>query len=683
MVLSETLELSKQNAERWEEVHGIKPVVLKGRRVEGMCISKSYDRIARKVEDAGQSPSRVCSKCPKRARCPFMEQSRELAVGVPTFGQTAHATTRFSANSEIGGAVVVFDESPAGVITKGAVTQITIAAIETLKQQARCVTAEGATLWGVEADRRDAIDKVVSMIGAAEADGRVAFSAIRYLDQEHEYTERKEDGQKVRVRRKLIRTSLKLVREWLNSARGEVDVIGEILVETQVARQYGQREALYEKLQIAGKKLKALREVERILTQCRENLFVDNQIAGAHEHVLGLAARKNKEEAPAVTIMLRPPIPVPLSHAEVVVLDGTGNPDQYKALFAPGRHDRPLNVIDIEAEVPPEGYRLTQYASAAFSKTKLLTDAQWTLKDAARFIIVKAAEHKGRRKHDCKVGRQVKDVLVVCQLPVEEALEALGGALEIPSNVEIRHFNDIRGLNHFKDVPCIIPIGRAKEPEQDTEDLAEAMAVRDPKVIVIQRQAGRDKAKAWADRKGRRTLAMTGGRKASVPCEAHPDPTVNQYMGRAGEEVLQAVNRIRAYDRTAASCCDVHVFGQFDTGLQVHEVCTQRDSEVDVFDLMRAQGVVLEGGESIEAAFPGWVGGGGQGRAMLAVSKRRIRTWAEERYEIRIGASTSRLPIERLHIGSRDNERHLDQGGLQAPRGTLLGGRARQPGALF
>ena len=87
VVLSETLELSKQNAERWEEVHGIKPVVLKGRRVEGMCISKSYDRIARKVEDAGQSPSRVCSKCPKRARCPFMEQSRELAVGVPTLGR--------------------------------------------------------------------------------------------------------------------------------------------------------------------------------------------------------------------------------------------------------------------------------------------------------------------------------------------------------------------------------------------------------------------------------------------------------------------------------------------------------------------------------------------------------------------------------------------------------------------
>ena len=181
--------------------------------------------------------------------------------------------------------------------------------------------------------------------------------------------------------------------------------------------------------------------------------------------------------------------------------------------------------------------------------------------------------------------------------------------------------------------------------------------MRDPKVIAIQRQAGRDKVKAWADRKGRRTLAMTGGRKASVPCEAHPDPTVNQYMGRAGEEVLQAVNRMRAYDRTAASCCDVHVFGQFDTGLQVHEVCTQRDSEVDVFDLMRAQGVVLEGGESIEAAFPGWVGGGGQGRAMLAVSKRRIRTWAEERYEIQIGNSTSQLPIQRLHIGSRDDER--------------------------
>ena len=120
-----------------------------------------------------------------------------------------------------------------------------------------------------------------------------------------------------------------------------------------MARQYGQRTALYEKLQIAGKKLKALREVERILTVCRENLFVDNQIAGAREHVLGLAARKDEQEAPAVTIMLRPPIPVPLSHAEVVVLDGTGNPDQYKALFAPGRHDRPLNVIDFEAEYRP------------------------------------------------------------------------------------------------------------------------------------------------------------------------------------------------------------------------------------------------------------------------------------------------------------------------------------------
>ena len=105
-----------------------------------------------------------------------------------------------------------------------------------------------------------------------------------------------------------------------------------------MARQYGQRTALYETLQIAGREdEKALREVERILTVCRENLFVDNQIAGAREHVLGLAARKDEQEAPAVTIRLRPPIPVPLSHAEVVVLDGTGNPDQYKALFAPGQ----------------------------------------------------------------------------------------------------------------------------------------------------------------------------------------------------------------------------------------------------------------------------------------------------------------------------------------------------------
>ena len=178
---------------------------------------------------------RVCVPSARSERVALSwSRAGELAVGVPTFGQTAHATTRFSANSEIGGAVVVFDESPAGVITKGAVTQITIAAIATSKRQARCVTAEGATLWGVEADRRDVIDKVVAMIGAAVESRRPCPCSPRSgtsIKSTNIWSGKGTARKCLSVASSSARL-LKLVREWLNSARGDVDAIGEMLVET-------------------------------------------------------------------------------------------------------------------------------------------------------------------------------------------------------------------------------------------------------------------------------------------------------------------------------------------------------------------------------------------------------------------------------------------------------------------
>ena len=66
-------------------------------------------------------------------------------------------------------------------------------------------------------------------------------------------------------------------------------------------------------------------------------------------------------------------------------------------------------------------------------------------------------------------------------------------------------------------------------------------------------------------------------------------------MKHAGDEVMQAANRIRAFDRTAATCCDLRIYGQHYSGLLVHEVLSERDSRVDAFDLMRARGLLFEG----------------------------------------------------------------------------------------
>ena len=68
-----------------------------------------------------------------------------------------------------------------------------------------------------------------------------------------------------------------------------------------------------------------------------------------------------------------------------------------------------------------------------------------------------------------------------------------------------RHFNKLRGPNHFKDVPCMFVVGRPKEAEQDTEDKAEAGAVGDPQVVAIKRQAHQSKEAARADRRGKRS----------------------------------------------------------------------------------------------------------------------------------------------------------------------------------
>ena len=128
--------------------------------------------------------------------------------------------------------------------------------------------------------------------------------------------------------------------------------------------------------------------------------------------------------------------------------------------------------------------------------------------------------------------------LVICQQKVEEYLRQCG----LPANITLAHYNNIAGLDDFKEVRLKILIGRTAPGPQAMEALAAALS-------------GSAAARRRWRRAERLRLVSTGSRAASACAtgagsghrgDQHPDPFVEMIRWQVHEgELMQAFGRGR------------------------------------------------------------------------------------------------------------------------------------------
>jgi hypothetical protein len=558
----------------------------KGR--QKLCKDKAHGALAERVEKAGRSPLElVCPKCPLFKTCKFPKQFSDKGSGLVAM-QHAHVTTslmRVKPNSENAPTLSIFDESLFGTLIAGddSETRYAAAALKAdgeygLVRQRRGQKTKGAAITpvrlGETADFKAVRDKVCEVITAAEGPLRRSELAwfeerigVATFDNQTHYSRRS----------RLAFDAENAHQAWLS---GEFKkAVEEQLEAIEAGDDVSEIDQRVKKISDA---INASRFVVNVLRAIDTSLDI-----AARDEVLGIF-RYQKDGQPWVRCRLRKPLPAVLTHKDSLSLDGTADLELFKVMFRRAKVD----VKCYDWPVKPGSYHSTQFADKSFSK-RMLTEAKGkkndcNLRKMHRFVLAKAYDPSLRgRAHSCQVDGVKKDVLVVVQLPVEKRLTALG----LPDNVVIKHFNELRGLDAYRDIPCAIIAGRPEPRVETSEELAEAWFYDDPSVISLSRVAQSRKTR-W--REGRQ-----------IECEAHPDPHVEMIRRQVvNAEVQQAVARLRIYDRTHANRAEIYVFGDVDTGLPVHELRRWKDAEYDLPEVQLAAGVVFARAETVAAAYP-------------------------------------------------------------------------------
>jgi hypothetical protein len=295
-----------------------------------------------------------------------------------------------------------------------------------------------------------------------------------------------------------------------------------------------------------------------------------------------------------VAVAKRAELPAALRCAPGLWLDATGDERHYRALVGAGAD---LAVRRIEAK--PVNYRLTQVVDRSFAKSRfvpregekeagLKRRADSNIDRLARFILYASCLYRGR-------SGGAKDVLVIAPKKVREAIKSL-----LPDNVAALNFGKLRGIDEYRDVPCLIVVGREMPAMAQLELMTEALHWDNPKITSVTHVAEGKWPRAPL------ALSLADGRAVEIIGERHPDPNVAALQYEiTGAEVEQALGRARLVQRTADNPCDVYLFGQTATRTPAHKIINWIDADRDLAEIMAAAGVIFAKGETIAQAFPG------------------------------------------------------------------------------
>jgi putative DNA primase/helicase len=229
-----------------------------------------------------------------------------------------------------------------------------------------------------------------------------------------------------------------------------------------------------------------------------------------------------------------------------LILDATLPGDEILQVFYP----QVRRVADIKVAMPHVYIR--QVLQAPISAKRLIkTEKDGNRKAIRRYILQRWLE-TGRQK-----------TLVVCQQKYEEWL--LEAEHRLPDNIAVEHFNNIEGLDRYKDVRLLILVGRTVAKPEDVETVAGALTG-------VQAAKSGNKTMAWYERVERGIL-RADGTGIAVKCDQHPDPTAEAVRWQICEaQLIQAIGRGRGVNRTPETPLDVHIVSDVVLPLAVNEV---------------------------------------------------------------------------------------------------------------
>jgi hypothetical protein len=232
-------------------------------------------------------------------------------------------------------------------------------------------------------------------------------------------------------------------------------------------------------------------------------------------------------------------------------------------------------VTDIKVAMPPH-VRIVQVLGAPTSSSKLIDTGK--LKDTDQHL---NAVKRYVWQRWCETGRQRS--LVVSQEKVETWLEG-----KLPNDVALEHFNNIAGLDEFKDVRLEILIGRTAPGPAAPEAYAAALSGRQPQLI-----APSPKGYGWYPQVKRGIRLVNGKGVAVDRCDQHPDPLVESVRWLICEaELIQALGRARGINRTAENPLIIYILSNVVLPIAVNEVVQWKAPSL-LIETAMTEGVML------------------------------------------------------------------------------------------
>ncbi|WP_167858773.1 hypothetical protein, partial [Methylobacterium nonmethylotrophicum] len=256
-----------------------------------------------------------------------------------------------------------------------------------------------------------------------------------------------------------------------------------------------------------------------------------------------------------------------------LLLDATLPPAEILGAFYP----QVETASPIEAAMPH--VRVRQVLDAPVSATKLKLDDEGAPRRnllAVRRTILRRFIDNGRAP-----------LLVIAQKGVAGWLRESG----LPAAIGVEHFNNVAGLDQYRDVRGLMVIGRALPQPAAVEALAGALTGRQPAV-----------------NEGRYPYAGRGirtrdGSPRGVECAAHPDPAAEACRWQICEgELMQALGRARGVNRTADTPLTIDLIANVVLPLTIDEAqpWNPPDEEVE----MLIEGIVLDSAADMSTVWP-------------------------------------------------------------------------------
>jgi Bifunctional DNA primase/polymerase, N-terminal/Primase C terminal 2 (PriCT-2) len=250
-------------------------------------------------------------------------------------------------------------------------------------------------------------------------------------------------------------------------------------------------------------------------------------------------------------------------------------------------------VADIKVDMPPPVH-VRQVLRAPVSKKKLIHAGSDLNSKSIRRYILKRWIETGRQK-----------TLVICQQGYEEWLKDSGGAFckqryeeasGPATGIFVEHYNNIEGLDPYKDVRLLIVVGRVAAKPEDIEAYVGAITGR--QAIKCENAV----LKNWYETVTR-GLRMADGSGVAVDADWHRDPTGEALRWQISEGgVIQGIGRGRGVNRTADTPLDVDIVADVVVPIAVNEAVNWK-APSEVYEML-AEGIALTSPVDMVKAWP-------------------------------------------------------------------------------